>query len=87
MLDLQSALSPGVLIFPIVLEDSVLYILVSETADDVKIDLRDKLTGARLRLQLRGQHAALAFIGKHSKATLQSTDSRSRRKSNARLCP
>jgi hypothetical protein len=68
MFDLQSALSPGVLIFPIVLEDSVLYILVSETAADVTIDLRDKLTGARLSLQLRGQHAALALIGKHSKA-------------------
>jgi hypothetical protein len=70
MFDLQSTLSPGVLIFPIVLEDSVLYIMASESADDAKINLRDKLTGARLSLQLPGQHAALAMIGKRNKAVL-----------------
>jgi hypothetical protein len=61
-------LSPGVLVFPIVLEDSVLYIMTSETADDAKIDLRDKLTGMRLTLQLHARHAALALIGKSNKA-------------------
>ncbi|MGC2198041.1 MAG: hypothetical protein WA628_25450 [Terriglobales bacterium] len=70
MFDLQSPLSPGVLVFPIVLDDSVLYIMASESADDAKIDLRDTLTGARLILQLPSQHAALALIGKRSKAVL-----------------
>jgi hypothetical protein len=68
MFDMQSTLSPGVLVFPIVLEDSVLYIMASETGDDARIDLRDKLTGVRLSLQLPSQHAALALIVKHNKA-------------------
>ena len=43
-------------------------IMASESAADAKIDLRDKLTGARLCLVLRTQHAALAVIGKRNKA-------------------
>ncbi len=70
LFDLQSALSPGVLVFPIVLEDSVLYIMASESAEDAKIDLRDKITGVRLTLRLPGQRAALALIGKRDKAVL-----------------
>jgi hypothetical protein len=57
-----------VLVFPIVLEDSVLYIMASETGDDARVDLRDRITGVRLSLQLPSQHAALALIGKHNKA-------------------
>jgi len=68
--DLQSPVSPGVLIYPTVLEDSVLYVMVSEAADDAKIDLRDKLTGVRLTLQLPAQHAAIAVIGKREKAVV-----------------
>jgi hypothetical protein len=70
MFDVQANLSPGVLVFPIVLEDAVLYIMTSESADDAKIDLRDKLTGVRLNFQLPSQHAALALIGKRSKSIL-----------------
>ena len=70
LFDVQETLSPGVLVFPIVLDDSVLYIMTSESADDAKIDVRDKLTGARLSLQLRTQHAALALIGKRSKTVI-----------------
>ncbi len=65
--DVQSSLSPGVLIYPIVLDDSVLYVMISDAAQDSKIDLRDKLTGARLSLMLSSQHAAIAVIGKHEK--------------------
>ena len=68
--DLQSAASPGVLIFPTVLEDSVLYVMVSDAAEDAKIDLRDKLTGTRLTLLLPAQHAAIAVIGKREKAVI-----------------
>jgi len=63
-----SPLAPGVLVYPTVLDDSVMYIMISDSADDSKIDLRDKLTGARLMLQLPAQHAAIAVIGKKEKA-------------------
>jgi hypothetical protein len=53
-----------------VLEDSVVYVMVSDAAEDVKIDLRDKLTGARLSLLLPSQHAAIAVIGKREKTVV-----------------
>ncbi len=70
LFDLQSAVSPGVLIYPTVLDDSVLYVMVSDAADDAKIDLRDKLTGTRLTLQLPAQHAAIAVIGRREKSVV-----------------
>lgn len=68
--DLQAKLSPGVLIYPTVLEDSVMYVMVSDAAEDSRIDLRDKLTGARLSLLLPAQHAAIAVIGKREKSVV-----------------
>lgn len=65
--DLQSTVSAGVLIYPTVLEDSVMYVMVSDAAEDAKIDLRDKLTGAHVSLLLPAQHAAIAVIGKREK--------------------
>ena len=70
MFDLQAQLSPGVLIYPTVLEDSVLYVMISDAAEDAKIDLRDKTTGVRLTLQIPSQHAAIAVIGKKEKTVL-----------------
>ena len=70
LFDLQSTLPAGVMVFPIVLEDSVLYIMASENAADTHLDLRDKATGVRLQLQLAGQHAAIALIGKRNMAVL-----------------
>jgi len=70
MFDLQSTLSPGVMVYPVALEDSVLYVMTSESADDAKVDLRDKLTGVRLTLQLARQHAAVALIGKQEKGVV-----------------
>jgi len=70
MFDAQAPLAPGVLVYPIVLQDSVLYVLLSDNADDARIDLRDKLTGARLTLQLPAQRAAVAVIGKRQKAVV-----------------
>ena len=70
LFDLQSSLSPGVMVYPVALEDSVLYIMTSESADDAKVDLRDKLTGVRLTFQLAGQHAAVALIGKEKKSVI-----------------
>lgn len=68
--ELQSPISPGVLVFATELQDSVFYILESETVDDTPIDLRDAITGARIALKLPAQHAALALIGKKEKAIL-----------------
>ncbi len=63
-------LPSGVLVYPIVLEDSVLYVMTSEDAEDTQVDLRDKLTGVRLTFELRSQHGALALIGKQQKAVI-----------------
>jgi len=70
MFDLQAQLSPGILAYPTVLEDSVLYVMISDSAEDAKIDLRDKTTGVRLTLQIPSQHAAIAVIGKKEKTVV-----------------
>jgi hypothetical protein len=64
---LQSPLPPGVLIFPTVLADSVLYVLVSDSANDTAIGLRDQTTGAQLAFTLPAEHAAIAVLGKKEK--------------------
>lgn len=64
MFETASSTSPGVLIYPTVLDDAVLYVMVSETDQDSDIDLRDKTTGAELKLRLPAQRAALALIRK-----------------------
>lgn len=68
--ELASAPLPGVLIDSAELQDSVLYILESENAEDAAIDLRDTITGARLNLKLPAQHAAMALIGKKERAVV-----------------
>ncbi len=68
--DPATSVPAGVLIYPIVLEDSVLYVMESDSAEDTTIDFRDKLTGVRVALRLRAQHAALALIGKQSKSVV-----------------
>jgi hypothetical protein len=61
---LQSPLPPGVLVFPTVLADSVLYVFVSDSASDAAISLRDQATGVPLTFTLLREHAAIAVIGK-----------------------
>lgn len=70
MFELSSPLPPSVLVYSTELDNSVLYVLESESADDIQIDLRDTLTGARLALKLPAQHAAIALIGKQEKNIL-----------------
>lgn len=67
MFKTQSPLPPGVLAFPIVLADSLLYVFVSDASDDAKIDLRDQATGTQLTFALPAQHAAIAVISKEEK--------------------
>ena len=68
----QSAIPAGVLVFPTFLADSVLYVLISDSADDTKINLRDRTTGVSLAMTLRGEHAAIAVIGKKEKKIVAS---------------
>jgi hypothetical protein len=56
--------------YPITLEDSVLYILVSDSAQGSNIDLRDEATDVRVSLNLPAEHAALALVGKKEKAVI-----------------
>jgi hypothetical protein len=65
-----SPLSPGVTVYPMPLDDAMLYIVVSDSATDAKVDLRDKNTGTRITLQLPAEHAALALIGKKDGALI-----------------
>ena len=68
--DTQGPASPGVLIFPMVLQDAVLYIMASESAEDTQIELRDKTTGASLGLKLAAQRAAMAVVSKKSRGLI-----------------
>jgi hypothetical protein len=68
--DIRMPVSPGVLVYPVVFEDSVLYVMESDSADDTNIDLRDKLTGTRVMLRLPAERAALALVGNQAKAVL-----------------
>jgi hypothetical protein len=64
MFESEHELSPGVLIYPTVLQDSVMYVMVSDDAADTELNIKDKLTGTRLKLTLKSQHAAMAIISK-----------------------
>jgi len=70
MFELQSPLPPSVLVYSTELEDSLLFILESESAEDTQIDVRDTNTGVRLAMKLSAQRAAMALIGKTEKTVL-----------------
>jgi hypothetical protein len=70
LFELQAPLPAGVLVYPTVLEDSVLYVMVSESAEDATVDLRDRATGARLMIPLPRQRAAMALIGIKERSVL-----------------
>ena len=54
----------GVLVFPTVLSDSILYVIVSDSDQDAVINILDRATDAPLRFRLPAQHAAIAVVGK-----------------------
>lgn len=68
--EVATTASAGVMAYPITLEDSVLYILVSDSAQGSNIDLRDEATDVRVSLNLPAEHAALALVGKKEKAVI-----------------
>jgi hypothetical protein len=55
-------LSPGVLAFPTVLKDAVLYSFSSESLDDADVDIEDSITKARLRFHLAAQRGAVLLL-------------------------
>ena len=67
MFTTQAQLPPGVLAFPTVLADAVLYVFVSDSADAAAISLRDQTTGVALSFSLPAEHAAIAVIGKRER--------------------
>ena len=64
LFELKSPAVRGLLIYPTILQDSVLYVMVSEADEDTDVDLTDKTSGAELKLHLPAQHAAMAVIRK-----------------------
>jgi hypothetical protein len=63
MFTMQSPLPSGVLSFPSLLADSVLYVFVSDSASDAVINLRDRTTGVPISFSLPAEHAAIAVVG------------------------
>jgi len=68
--ELQSPVPAGILIYPTVLDDSVLYVFTSENTAPAQITLRDKVTGTQVSFVLPPQRAALALISKDKRAVI-----------------
>jgi hypothetical protein len=65
-------MSPGVLAFPTVLKDAILYSFSSESLDDQKIDIEDAATKARVTFTLRSQHGAMILLNRSNGSVLAS---------------
>jgi hypothetical protein len=63
-------LSPGVLAFPTVLTDAVLYSFSSESLNAEQVDLHDNLTGAHIQFELPPQRGAALLLRKSDGAVL-----------------
>jgi hypothetical protein len=63
----KSVIPSGALIFPTELADAMLYVMVSDSAEDTTINLRDEQTGVTLAFGLPREHAAIALIDKKQK--------------------
>jgi hypothetical protein len=54
----------GVLVRPLILADSVMYLIVSESANTEKIVVRDKLSGGEINLSVAPGHAELVLFSR-----------------------
>jgi hypothetical protein len=54
----------AVLVRPVILEDSVLYLIVSESANEEEIAVRDRMTGAEIKTKLAPGRAQLWLVSK-----------------------
>ena len=57
-------LSPGVLVRPVVLADSILYLFVSESGQDERVEVRDRATGADLNFTLPALRTFLVLLNR-----------------------
>ena len=64
----------AVLVRPVRFADSVLYLLVSESAADAVLDLKDAASGGRVRAHLPAGHAKLVLLDRKSGAVLAQSD-------------
>jgi hypothetical protein len=65
-------LSPGVLAFPTVLDDAVLYSFASDSLQDQTVDIKDAITGATIHFTLGAQRGAMVLLDRASGAVLAS---------------
>ena len=70
LFELKQPLSPGVMVYPVSLEDSILYIVVSDSSEGAQVRFRDGSTGAEFEFNLSAEHAAMALIGKRGKGVI-----------------
>jgi len=63
----RTPIASGVLVFPTVMAESILYVFVSDSDRDAGVNIRDQATGVSIVFSLRAQHAAIAVIGKNEK--------------------
>jgi len=61
---LEQPLSNGVLVFPVIMADAVLYVLASDAAQDAHILLRDKVSAARVSVRLGAERGAMLLLDK-----------------------
>jgi hypothetical protein len=57
-------ISPGVLAFPTVLDDAVLYSFSNESLDNQPVDIRDAVSGAHLKFELSTQRGAAILLNR-----------------------
>lgn len=66
----EGSLSAGVLAFPTVLDNAVLYSFSNESFDSQPVDIRDTLTGARIKFTLEPQRGAAVLLNRKTGAVL-----------------
>jgi hypothetical protein len=65
-------LSPGILAFPTVLNDAVLYSFSSESLEEQRVDIQDSTTRANIKFTLAPGRAAMLLLRKNDGAVLAS---------------
>jgi hypothetical protein len=66
----EGTLPEGVVVYPTLFADAVLYVIISERADDVDLSLVDRATRARLALRLPAGRPALALLRRSDGAVI-----------------
>lgn len=65
-------LSPGILAFPTVMKDAILYSFSSECFDDQPVDIQDAQTKAHVHFTLAAQHGAMVLLDRATGTVLAS---------------